>query len=323
MSERKSSWLIKPKSFIKLLGADYELMRKAGGTVLFKFYVSSFVICLIALVSFFSVRYAIELLFHVTVVEVFLSLFLSLLFLLMYVFLINTFTKDVQHRSVFNVSNIVRISFVVFMGFILSKPLEIYVFKDKLNKDVTIYKQRLNEEHNQKISNLFGKDISSLEEQMKRYTVLNKDNSFALEIQRINNKIDSINQKKQNLIDASGEKIGKGDYFIYRIKRAAYAYPLSWVLCLGIILLFVLPGFIVYSISKEEVYFKMKKDLETRIIRIAYSNFTKKYSSLFKDKYKLDVEFYSKYEDPPFNKELIKEKSYQSSKEFHTKYGIG
>jgi hypothetical protein len=322
MQQGRSSWMIKPKSFIKLVGADYELMRNAGGSVLFKFYISSFVICLIVLVAFFSVRYAVELLFHIRAMEIFLSLFLSLLFLLMYVFLINTFTKDVRHRNVFNASNAVRVSFVVFMGFMLSKPLEIYVYENKLDNDVALYEQKLGEEHSSKIHRLFDSDVSVLRQQLNKYGALNTGNAFALDIRAVNKRIDSINTKQQKLIQTSWEKIRNGAYFIYRIKMVTHQYPLSWLICLAVILLFILPGFIIYSISKDETYFKMKKELETKIIRIAYGDFTFKYRWLFRGKYGLDVEFYSKYEDPPFNTKLKKEGTYQSSNDFHNKYGV-
>ena len=138
--QNKFSWMVKPKGFIKLLGGEYDLMQKAGGTVLFKFYLSSVIILFIAFVSFVSIVYAIELLFHAIIVEVLLSTFLSLLFLLLFIFIVNTFTKDARQRKLLNLSNITRLGFVMFIGFIISKPIEAFLYRHTIETDIVQHK---------------------------------------------------------------------------------------------------------------------------------------------------------------------------------------
>ena len=87
-------WMVSPKNFIGLIGAEYELMHQSGESVLKKFYFAAILILSIMIISFLSIFYAVELLTHIVLVEIILSTFLSILFALIYIFLINTFSKE-------------------------------------------------------------------------------------------------------------------------------------------------------------------------------------------------------------------------------------
>ncbi|RFM26559.1 hypothetical protein [Deminuibacter soli] len=77
MSQHNRSWMFSPESFVRLLGAEYSLMRSAG--VLQRFYISSLLIVAIMLLTWLSVRYAIDLLFHAIIIEIALAIFFCLL----------------------------------------------------------------------------------------------------------------------------------------------------------------------------------------------------------------------------------------------------
>lgn len=315
------SWMIRPRGFIKLLGAEYDLMQKAGSNVLVKFYASSILIVITGLLTFLSVRYAIDLLFHVLAVEITLSIFISLLFMIMYIFLINTFSKELRERKIYNLSNVSRIGFVVFMGFIISKPIETYIYKDELNTEVATYKQQLFLDHVQKINSLYNLDVSELASQKQAYEKFNRDSIFAPEIENISKRIEAVNKKRDELISSSEFRIRNAAYFIYQVRSVVGKHPTSWLVCLGIISLFLLPGLIIYLISKDDEYFKLKSSQEKRMIQNAYDAFLEKYTSLFK-RYKLEISFYSKYEDPPFNTQLKIAPKSKSTTDFHNKYGF-
>jgi len=223
--------LIKRKGFISLLGAEYDLMRKAGANVLLKFYVSSFVICLIAMISFLSVRYAMELLFHVTAVEITMSLFLALLFFIMYIFLINTFAIGAGQRTQLNFSNVTRTAFVVFMGFILSKPIEIWVYKTHLASDVARFKQRLVDEHSQKVNQLYLGEINNLNNRSKILESINVNGSSSREIDSIKSVIVETQEKMDELKLISQRRIANGSFFIFRVHTVSTKYLWSWGIC--------------------------------------------------------------------------------------------
>lgn len=314
------SWMIKPKGFIKLLGGEYDLMQKAGGSVLFKFYLSSVIILLIAVISFLSIYYAIELLFDVMIVEVLLSLFLSSLFVLLFIFIVNTFTKDAKLRKLINLSNITRLGFVMFIGFIISKPVEAFLYRHAIKADVESHKAQLIKDHSLKISMLFAHDLGKLANEKAKYISLNAGGGFDADISQIDQQAALINEKKKDLAATSAFRIGQGAYFIYRIRTISGKYPGAWAITLAVVLLFLAPVFLIYSISSDEEYFKRKNAQERRIVEKAYTAFTQKYSEIFLAVYNINLEFYSKYEDPPFNTLLKKPPDCRSANDFHERY---
>ncbi len=312
----KFSWMVKPKGFIKLLGGEYELMQKAGGTVLFKFYLSSVIILLIAAISFASIAYAIELLFHVIIVEVLLSTFLSSLFVLLFIFIVNTFTKDARQRKLLNFSNITRLGFVMFIGFIISKPIEAFVYRYTIESDIEQHKAALVKDHTLKIDQLFANDLAKLMIAKARSASL----GLYTDTLQFHQQSALIDQKKKDLAATSAFRIEHGAYFIYRIKIICTKYPGCWLISLGIIALFLLPVYLIYSISSDEEYFKRKHAQEKKLVERAYKAFTQKYSEIFLQGYGLTLEFYSKYEDPPFNTILKKLPVCRSANDFHERY---
>ena len=312
--------MIKPRGFIKLLGGEYDLMQKAGGTVLFKFYLSSVIILLIAVISFISIVYAIELLFHIVIVEILLSLFLSTLFVLLFIFIVNTFTKDARQRKLLNFSNITRLGFVMFIGFIISKPIEAFLYRDAIETDIENHKADLIKEHGLKIDQLFNHDLAKLANEKNKYATLNVSRGFDADISQIDQQVALIDHKKKDLSAISAFRIEQGAYFIYRIKIISSKYPGAWMISLAIMLLFLAPVFLIYSISSDEEYFKGKNAQEKKMIERAYKAFTQKYSEIFLAAYDLKLEFYSKYEDPPFNTLLKKPPVCKSTDDFHERY---
>lgn len=314
--KREFSWMVKPRGFIKLLGGEYELMQKAGGTVLFKFYLSSVIILLISIISFASIAYAIELLFHVILVEILLSSFLSLLFLVLFILIVNTFTKDARQRRFLNFSNITRVGFVVFIGFIISKPIEVFIFSNRTQPAIEDYQAALEKVHALKIDQLFASDLSKLEAERSKNVRL----GLVAEILRIDQQVALIQQKKKELAAVSAFRIQQGAYFIYRIQVISRKYPGGWLITLAVVTLFLLPVYLIYSISSDEEYFKRKNAEEKRMVERAYHAFSSKYSELFLSQYGLQLQFYSKYEDPPFNTVLKSKPISKSTNDFHQRY---
>ena len=174
MNTRKSfTWLISPKSFIQLIGAEYDILKKSGSASLSKFYIAAITIIVILLISICSILYAMELLFHMIHVELILSIFVSLLFVFIYVFLLNTFSKNIfkpNHDKKQNVwlrriklSDMIRTGFVVFIAFLISKPVEVFIFQNELMEKVKVHRLDIVSKYNEKLSKLNGHDILKIE----------------------------------------------------------------------------------------------------------------------------------------------------------------
>lgn len=315
--------MVRPKGFIRLIGAEYDLMVQAGTNVLVKFYLSSVVIMMILLISLFAIHYAVDLLFHIEVVEIILSAFFSTLFVFIYIFLLNTFTKKESSTTnkYLKLSNFIRIGFVVFMAFMISKPIEIYLFNEVLEQEVLDYKQQVLSEHQKKLDAIFSGDLKRLFNKATYYQEISTSgNPLQPELDAVSGKIKEINKKKQRIMDVAREKVENSSFFIFRIKQLSKKHPLSFLVCLLVIGLFILPGYIIYSISTDDTYYKLKTEYEEGLIRNTYSAFLVQYRKLSLQHFATETDYYTVFEDAPFNIKRKPDNNYQPETEFFKKY---
>ncbi|MCD2424823.1 DUF4407 domain-containing protein [Niabella pedocola] len=287
------------RSLVKLLGAEQDLMRSAG--ILKRFYAATLLIIAILLLTCVSIFYAIELLFHSVAVETMLAIFFSLLFICIYIFLLNTFSKeDRKHKKKLNFSDIIRIGFIAFMGFLIAQPLIILLYATRLSTDVAHYKQQLLNTHTTRISGLTEKETKKL---LTRYHYYNQQKQqsgttiYDDQMARIDRSLQAMQIKTQALESTAACTIAANSFFLYRIKRVNGSYPLSRLLVIIIVLLFILPGLLIYVISGDHHYYQQKKAFERKLVTDAYQAFTMHYKKLW-DR---SVTIFSRYIDPPFN----------------------
>ena len=261
--------------------------------------------------------------------EIFLSLFLSSLFVCIYIFLLHTFAKkglgkevvkSSFKQSLLNPSNFLRTGFVIFIGFIIAKPIEIYVFQSKLDSDINEYKQQLLTDHQKEVDALFQADLVRAESRIQQLQVLGSDEMVATEIETWKSRIASLNTEKQTTIQAAEQRISYSDFFIYRIRTVMTKYKLSYILCGFIIFLFLLPGYLIYSLSEDDEYYELKRRIETALVLRQYHALVKTYSDTFASRYGLKVELYTVYDDPPFNTKRKIPPVYQSQTDFLKKF---
>lgn len=294
-----SPWMVSPERFVRLLGAEYGMLREAG--LLKRFYCCSLLIIIIMGLTWMSIQYAIKLLFHTAFAEWSLAIFFSLLFLSMYIFLLNTFSKENGlKKTVLSASNIVRTGFVAFMGFLISQPLVIMLYLSTLSPAIEQYKQQLLHEHTVKIGQLSDAELVKLAAKRRYY--LEQQEKFQMqiyeqELAKIDNIENTIRQKAASLTLAAAQTINKSSFFLFQVERINHRHPLSWFFTAFIILLFLLPGYLIYKISAQHEYYEMKKAREKKIVMDAYHFFTAQHRKIFNEQ----VAIFCRYEDPPFN----------------------
>lgn len=324
--KKRHAWMIAPKGFIRLVGAEYDILIRAGKNVLAKFYISSLLIVIILIISYLSIHYAVGLLFETEVAESFLSIFFSSLFVFIYIFLLNTFTKqhlETQNRF-FKLSNFVRIGFVVFMGFLISKPIEIFVFHNKLDEEVEIHRNQLVEEHQRSIDAYYSKELTLLESKADYYQgISNAGSVVQSKLNDVNERVREILDKKNQVMKVIREKVQRSPFFIYRVQQLSLRHKTSYLICFCVIILFLSPGFIIYNISKDNIYYQLKQEYEIDLVKRGYQDFLQYYSKIFLTKFSHVTEYHTVFEDPPFNTKRKGEKQYQDESEFFKKYRSG
>lgn len=330
MEKDRYTWLIKRKSFVQLIGAEYHLLKKSGSNCVWKFYTAAVIIVLILLLTFCSIFYATDMLFHIFQAELMLAGFISFLFVLIYIFLLNTFSKQVRtdkkQEGVWwkriRLSNIVRIGFVIFIAFLVSKPVEIFVFRERLEPNVESYKSNMFTSYREKIESLTNTDVQKIKHSLAFYqTQFSKYPSSAIndQIKNLTAQLAEIQTNQINNFEVAKQRIEESDFVLYRIQTVSH-YAFSWLICLAIILLFLIPGLLIYSISTNDTYYKIKQDWEKRLIYEKYSAFCKWYTDIFKNNFNIDRSCYSIFEDPPFNEKRKSQPSFQTQDIFIKKF---
>lgn len=291
------------RTIVSLIGIDYTIIKEAGEENIHRFYIAGLLVIVILLLSFFSVFYAFELMFHMWYAEIFLALFFSLMFFTIYVLLIQTFSKEVlpksQFQPFFNLSNLSRMGFVFLISFIISQPIKIFVLRDELEGGISTYKSQLFNNFNQNLESLYSDDHAKLNEEKNRQIQIYGVDHPSVNL--IDDKIQLINQQiafeRSNVLS----KISRSDFFVKRI-LLSNQYISAWLICLVIIGIFGIPVFLIYSISSNSRYYQIKKSKEFYLVNTHYDHFKKKYTEVFTKKFSITgVTFYETYLDAPFN----------------------
>lgn len=321
MSKRKDSfgWMLAAKNFIGLLGVEFSILHRSGTRNMVRFYFAGVAVLFILTISFASVFYALDLMFHKKLPELLLATFLSSLFGIMYVFLIHTFSKEVVKRAdqtpVIVISNMTRIGFVLFLGFIIAQPVSVFMLQSGLNKDIDLYREKLIAEYSTKINQLYSDELSVIDNRIALYTELSYKGT-EMNLAELNDKKERLIKQNESELIIAKKRIQSSDFLTKRIQLAALKYPLSWLIVIIVMLLFLTPVYLIYSISSENVYFVLKRNAENMIIDKDYQHFKQVYSKIFEVKYGMKgVVFYESFSDPPYNL-TSKKPSYLTEKDF-------
>jgi hypothetical protein len=202
---------------VSFIGIDYNLLKKSGEDNIAKFYLSGFLVLVIFALSFFSVFYAFDLMFHRWYAEFLLATFFSLTFLTIYLLLIQTFSKETLPASYkvtfFSTSNITRICFVFMISFLMAQPLKIFLLSDELDSDITNYKNDLYNNFLTRTNQLYQKDLRKLNQEKLRYIQL----SDAAAIDKLDERMADIHTVMQTDQEEAQGEIDHSDFFLKRI----------------------------------------------------------------------------------------------------------
>lgn len=178
------------RSMVSLIGIDYSILERSEHNNLLKFCSAGFLVLVILATSFFSVFYAFDLMFDMWHAEILLSSFFSLMFFTIYIFLIQTFSKEVfptkYKLKFFNLSNLSRLGFVLMIGFLIAQPIKIFVYKHQLDNDIALYKNNLYQRFSAINVNLYATDMQKLLEERTVYRSMPKSSILDDEISKIN-----------------------------------------------------------------------------------------------------------------------------------------
>jgi hypothetical protein len=295
--------------FIQLVGGDYRLLLSSGNLVIHRFFGASISLVLVMIVSVCSVFYGTDLLFHIWQVELMLAFFISLLFGFIYIFLLTTLSRLTRQTAKLNLSNTLRLGFLLFMAFLISKPVEVFFFSKKLDKQIAEHRNALLKNFENKLNIIYEADKVRLEARIRSLDLILSDYfiaAYAEEWASVKEKMALLGQERETKLQLAKQRIQQADFLLFRIELVV-KMPASWIICLIFLGLFLLPAIFIYSIPHEHIYYDKKIQLERFIIQTEYKKFCDQYSQIFLKNWSVHTEVYTVYQDPPFNTQRIPE----------------
>ncbi len=308
------------RSIVSLIGIDYQILEASGHNNVRKFYIAGALVLGILVISFCAVFYAFDLMFDMWHAEILLSSFFSLMFFTIYIFLIQTFSKEVfptaYKMKFLNLSNLLRCGFVLMIGFLIAQPIKIFVFRNQLDHDIVVYEAQLYLKFSNINANLYASDLKKFYEDKVRLVSMPKSETLDTELIRTDHAILKINEQIDLANVKARKNISSSNFFIKRIELAR-RYPGSPVIVILVLSLFFIPIALIYSISGKSKYYNLKKKNDKDLVINDYLNFKNKYTKLFERKYELkDVQFHEPFVDPPFNTKRKPLPNYLSQEDF-------
>ncbi|MEZ5018411.1 MAG: DUF4407 domain-containing protein [Flavipsychrobacter sp.] len=327
---KRNNLLLYPKRLIDLIGIDYRILLKTKSKVIYRFYFTGFLVLFVVALSLVSVFYAFELLFHRWFVEFALSSFFSILLLFMYLLIINTFSKQGgkdEHEDdkvitdrrrkvsdIFKLPQLLRLSFIGFMGFIISVPINIYFFQNSVDSEMAAFKQELIANFENRIVSLDEHEVIELK---KRKDFYEKQYSLGVNavkepISRIEQKLNDVRNKQNQLVGQVRNEVYSAYFFVQRINIIYSSQLVSYLISFLIISIFILPILLIYFISNDNDYYALKRKYANELIDFHSVATNEKYINIFKEKF--DVRISKRYtaKEDPFNRRFEQKVNTQS-----------
>lgn len=313
--------LFSKKSLVEVIGVDYEILEQVGETGnIKKFYYAGGLILLIFCCTFVSIFYAFDLMWHTWSVQIVLATVFSLTLGTIYILLLQSFSKNPLPRTDkplrLGFSNVSRAAFILFIGFLIAKPIEVLILKPDADRHIERYKLQLISDYERAISGLYAHDIHLLKQKIRMYESLSGDPASLAQVAHWRNEIEQNEQFRDESIDRATVKIQKADFFIERVQFVVTAKRSAWVICGCIVFLFGLPAALIYSISKDNVYYQRKSALEKEFVMAWYTTFKTHYQNRFEAKFRVEVKFHEPYINPPFGIERPEQAVFKPQDDF-------
>lgn len=239
------------------------------------------------------------------------GIYFAAVILFLYLFILYSVTKNVlpskDNSKVGRViSYSIRVGFLIFIGIIVSQPIEYSLFSNKVDsllnedilKEIEKRNQNLNNEYVYKLKEKHSLNLSKeiLKQEVFRFQ---KDKN-----KRLKNYIDyqysrNFFIKKMILMDSSSET-----WYI-------------WIFSGVFIFIFISPLLLKSRVSLNSNYYKNKKIKQEKLILKHHNAFTKEYNDILNNNFKeFNLSWKTKYLDPPFNTKKIKNIDLQNDSEF-------
>ncbi|WP_047547314.1 DUF4407 domain-containing protein [Psychroserpens sp. Hel_I_66] len=292
-------------------GEDPYILSECPKKIRVKFSVMGLIVITILLITGISFTYGVYELLESYYFGFAIGVYFAFVILFLYLFILYTLTKNVlPKKSVSKIgriaSYVIRIGFLVFLGVIVSQPIEYSLFSNKVDtllndniiKEIEIRNQILNKEYVYKLKESQNLNLS---QDLLAEEVANFQWDKTSRLENFINYQYSRNFfiRKMILMDTSSET-----WYI-------------WIFSGLFVFIFISPILIKSRISIDSGYYRNKKRIQSKLVLENHYTFVEQYNSILKRNYEaLNLTWQTTYQDPPFNTIKINDLELQSDSEF-------
>lgn len=280
-----------------ICGFDAEILKKEEvADLTFKRFALGFtVIISLSLISTFIV-------FFNTVNNMFISIVLSFFFTFI---IINLYRLIIVTSSPKNIKikkenykdlighYIVKLILLLMIFFIISKPIETQIFKNKVSLHLDEYKENLIDNFRFELESRSNYQISQLNFEKEAKLI----DSFIY-----NEKINFIKEKDNNRLKKLESSIGNSKFFFKQISLVNSRVPESYLIAIIILLIVFYPLYLILTDENFNIYFTIERDVNIGIIKNSWLKYKKEQEKLFFEKTGKKLVRQNLYQDPPFNR---------------------
>ena len=279
-----------------------------------RFAYSFFGIILLSLSANFIVFYnTIENIFFSIVIAVFFSLIIINLYRLIVV----TSSPNNLKITLKNIKNhfthyLIKIVLLLMIFFVISKPIETFIFKNKISKNLDDYKITSIDNYRYSLEKQSNKEIEGLTDNYeinKSYKILSESVIDSSDLVQLELKIKNIEEINESKILDFQDKMDNSNLFFQQIKILNDDVPESILISLLIMCLVFYPLYLILYSESFMKYFQIEEKYNHNIISSDYTQFSTLEKELFYKATGFNLEREAKYSDPPFNIKLIKDKN--------------
>lgn len=291
--------------FWKLAGEDKQILRNSETGFQLRFALSGFLIALIFVTAVISYHHTFSQIFDIPNLSWLWGFLFSLMIFNIYKLNLITISANPNRKGTgYIISFFFRICILLLLGLTIIKPIETLLLKKTLEIELAYLKFDEIKQVKAKTAAYFDTAIASNDRELIRIKQQLADGRIKTSLDKIE-ELEAKKQKlvldKETLIKDTEKLIDKSSYYVRGLIHLNYKFPWVWLISSGFLLLFLLPLFLKYFISKSSSYDIIRAELNRDIILDEYANLKHQYPLLFQKSIGMRIELEERFEDPPFN----------------------
>ena len=200
---------------------------------------------------------------------------------------------------------IVKSILLLMIFFIISEPLETFVFKKNISYHLDEYKELIVDNFKYRLESISNERIEKLEydyESQIEYETINNLKIDSLGKEKLDNKITLILEENEAKISDLNLKIKESNFFFQQISIVNSKVPISYLLSILILLTVLYPVYLIMYDENFKNYFIIEEESNNFIIQNNWIKYSKEQEEKFLSNTGKKLVRQNLFKDPPFNR---------------------